>query len=369
MQTNRIDEYRLSGTWFEMGKELGTVQGLEIKEFNDRFFSTPSNVMRFGSTDNVWQYAASLCESIRIYSPDTYEFIRGIADGASLPIEQVTAQSSLPELTHISKAGGFPSPGACTAAFISSSRTATSGVLFGQNWDFNFDLPPWYVLKLIPPLDQPARIVVGAGSMFACCGVNGLGVTVSFTSSGHLPAVKPGYGLPVMVMVNEVLSTDGFESALELAVAPPRAGAYNMMVTEQYVNGAVVEAVPDRIEIVDESDILVMANHYSHEGLAGWTGQDLTGGEAPKQEFASSTTFRAKRLRELLDACDDEISPATLTEMLRDHENKPLSICAHKEGTYLNFETKASAIIEPGQRKISVCPQNPCTGDFQIFTL
>jgi len=320
--SGNVSEYKLSGDWFQMGVELGKAESLEIRKFNDRYFSDPVNLFRFGSADRVWHCAGKLVEQMREYSPSSFRFLEGIAEGAGLPLEQAAAQSCLPELTHINSEPDY-GPLGCTACYLSASASAGQSALIAENWDFSTDLPNWYVLRLYGPLGEPARLVVGAGAMFACCGVSSLGLAVSFTTSGHLPNVPPASGLPVVALIIEVLGSQGFYDAMDVAVAPPRAGAFNMIIADEYTHGALIEAVPDRVEIIEHDKTLICTNHFQHPGMVQWTSQDLNPPEEPAQEFARASVGRRERLHELLSSAEVAgVDLDLLTGSLRDHESQ-----------------------------------------------
>ena len=367
--STRVNEIQLSGDWHSMGVALGRRQADEIRAFNDRFFFSSMGPFRFGSLDRVWAFAARILTYTRSYSSNWADFMTGVAEGASLPVEQVVAQNCLPELTHVTEAAHLEGIG-CTAAYVNAQSSATRSAFLFQNWDFNIELPRWYVLKLFPPLDEPSLMVVGAGAMFACCGLSSMGVAATFTSSGHLPNSRIQKGVPLVATLIEVLLCPGFHEALAVAAAPRRAGAYNMLVADEYTHGAVIEAVCDCIEIIDEGSILVSANHFQHPEMVSWVYQELEPDDAPHREFADSTVSRAKRLTEILDAHRDTgIDMATIRQCLSDHENKPFSICAHAEGTILGFATRGSVILEPAQRALHFCAAQPCEEGFRKYNL
>ncbi|NLX06917.1 MAG: hypothetical protein GXY33_17405 [Phycisphaerae bacterium] len=369
MPTAPVIEYELSGEWHRMGGQLGRAQALEIRRFNEHFFDSPINRFRFGSLERVWEYAAKVSRVLEEFSGCAFHFLRGMAEGASLPMERVVAQACAPELTHIAGESDFAAIG-CTACGVSSSVSTTQSALLAQNWDFNFDLPAWYVLRLRPPLDEPARVMVGMGAVFACCGVSGTGLAATFTSSGHLPPVRPTAGLPVTALVLEVLGSQDFDEAMGVAVALPRAGSFNMMVTEEYTRNALVEATPRRVEIIDGKETLVAGNHFQHPAMVARTAQDLTPPDRAGREFARSSVLRAERFEDLLaNRPSNGLTPEALMGCLKDHANHPLSICCHEEETLLRFRTQGSVLLEPAAQALRFCSGQPCCGRFETYPL
>jgi len=351
-----------------MGRELGVYVGDQIKAFNDRYFSDDFNVVRFGSPTHLQQYVHEIEDVLREYSPKTHDFLSGLAEGSRLAMEHILMQAILPELTHISAECDWPSPvGGCTACCISADAAAGHGTLLGQCWDFNIQLPPWYLARLSPPLDGPQMLIVGMGAFCCPCGINTHGLGVTFTSSGHLPNISPKFGVPIVALFLEALSCEGYFEAMDTLVAPRHAGAMNVLLSDDYTRSALIEISPEKVELIEQEPVLVCANHYQHPTMVEW--QDLNPPEGPAAEFARSSVFRAERMRKLLKNRQGKIDAEYIKVCLKDHENHPLSICAHEEQTILHFRTLGAMVLEPAMRTIQFCQTNPCSGSFRSFNL
>lgn len=371
MSGSRIRRYDLAGSWREMGRQLGQAVGSDIRSFNDRYFSDAFNLMRFGSRTHLERYARRMGEAMREYSPSAAEFLAGMADGAGLPMDQVVMQAVLPELTHVNGGADWPALGpGCTNCCIAAGSSATRGALIGQCWDFNIELPNWYVAKLSPPPGTPSMLVVGMGSFFCCSGINDAGMGLTFTSSGHLPNVRPEIGAPLVGFFLEALGVEGYYEAMDTIVAPRKAGAYNILLTDGYTKNVLIEAAGSRVDLIEGEPVLVCGNHFQHPGMVQATNQDLQPPEAPAREFARSSSLRAERLRTLLSqAPGNSLGLDYLMKCLQDHENYPLSVCAHADSTILHFRTLGAMILEPALRTIHFCPEPPCRGRFESFAL
>ncbi len=368
--SEKIRHYELEGSWFDMGKQLGMSEADNIAKFNQQYFSQTFNMIRFGDIRNVKTYASHIKLVVQEYSPDSWEFISGLASGSDIPVNDILMQLILPELTHISCESDWPGPVGCTACCIISSNTNNRSSFIAQCWDFNVNLPPWYVLSLRPNTGQPDILCMGAGAVFCCCGINSLTVGVTFTSSGHLPNIAPTIGFPVISLMFEALLSEGYSEARDIIVAPRRAGAFNALLSDGYNRSSLIECAGNNVEIIEQEKILVCGNHFQHPKMIELTGQDLNPPDPPAQEFAMSSINRTERMRELIDSpLDVKIDLDYLQSCLRDHKNKPLSVCAHEEDTILHFRTLASVILEPACHKIYVCPTQPCQGDFQAVSI
>ncbi len=368
--STKFKHYELEGSWFDMGKQLGRAEADNIDKFNRQYFSQAFNMIRFGDMNNVKNYALHIKLILQEYSQDSWEFLSGLAEGADISINEILMQLILPELTHISAETDWPGPTGCTACCIISSNTHNRSSLIGQCWDFNVELPPWYVLSLYPVSGYPEILCMGAGAVFCCCGINRFALGVTFTSSGHLPNISPTVGFPVVSLMFEALLSEGYSEARDIIVAPKRAGAFNAILSDGYNRSSLIECAGRNVEIIEQEKILVCGNHFQHPKMIELTGQDLNPLDPPAQEFAMSSTKRAERLRELVDSpVDVKVDVDYLQSCLRDHTNFPFSICAHEENTILHFRTLAAVVLEPANHKIYVCPGQPCREDFEVVSI
>jgi isopenicillin-N N-acyltransferase-like protein len=367
MSKRTIRQFKVSGSWFDMGREVGRHVAGDIAAFNNRYFSDPFNFIRFGSMENVTRYVRQVGRALKEYSDHAHDYLAGMATGADLPMEQVLMQAVLPELTHISSTNDWPS-GGCTACCVKSAATSGTGAILGQCWDFNVELPDWYVVELMPPVNEPTMMIVGMGAFCCCCGVNSFGLGVTFTASGHLPNVPPRVGVPVVGVFIEALGAEDYYPAMDLLVAPKRAGAVNMLLSDGYDKSVLIEVAGGQVELTEEEPVLVCANHFQHPKIVERTKQNLTPSDRGGGEFAKSSVFREKRLKQLLDEAET-IDADFVKQCLKDHENFPLSICVHEEETILHFRTQGAMIIEPAAKVIEFCPGQPCCGEYTRFVL
>lgn len=367
-----IRHYKASGSWFDMGRQIGEKVSHDIEKFNSRYFSDPFTMIRFGSMENVIGYVRQVGRALKEYSDHAHDYLAGMSAGANLPMEQILMQAILPELTHINSAGDWPegAMGGCTACCVKSSSAMDMGAIIGQCWDFNVELPDWYIAELLPPIGEPKMMIVGLGAFCCCCGVNSFGLGMTFTASGHLPNVRPQVGVPVIGVFIEALGMEDYYPAMDLLVAPKRAGAVNMLLSDGGNNSALIEVAGEQVELTEEEPILVCANHFQHPKIVERTRQNLEPTDRGGSEFARSSVFREARLKQLLvDATGDGIDENYVKNCLKDHENYPLSICSHEEETILHFRTQGAMTITPSAHTIVFCPGQPCREEFHRFTL
>jgi isopenicillin-N N-acyltransferase-like protein len=372
--TDALSFYHLEGDWFDMGRTLGENVSDQIRLFNDRYFSDPVNLMRFGLRSDLEAYTEKIGNLICEYCPDVYQFIKGIAEGADLPVIQILMQSILPELTHVTNQRDWPKDNffsfGCTGCLINADYSATGAAMLGQNWDFNILLPNWYLAELIPEGDKPRLLIVGAGAFFCCSGLNSSGLAVSFTSSGHLPNVLPQIGLPLSTLLLESLLCESFQEARDSIVAPKRAGSANILLSDGQLQNTLIEVAGSNVEIIEEEPILVCGNHFQHPRMIDLTDQEFNPASPAGSEFALSSIHRAERLRTLLKKSPFRIIERDyLIECLKDHDGFPFSVCCHEEGSMLHFKTLGSMIIESSLCTIRFSASPLCSSSFETFRI
>ena len=85
-----------------------------------------------------------------------------------------------------------------------------------------------------------------------------------------------------------------------MIVAPKKAGAYNVLLTDGYTKNVLIEAAGNRVDLIEgRADPASSAITFSiREWSRPRAGPEFP--EPPAREFARSSSFRAERLRTLL---------------------------------------------------------------------
>jgi hypothetical protein len=164
-------------------------------------------------------------------SPGTLEEIRGIAEGANVPLETIFAFNLRDEQeTYLRELGKWletgPGPGGCTSVGVITSPTRSA---IGQNIDVS---SPWNwvggeVLLDVTGPDQPRAIIVSEAGSVGFCGCNEAGIGVCCNTLA--PLVCSTKGLPVSGVVREVLAQAHFLNVTKRVSAIPHATGQNYL--------------------------------------------------------------------------------------------------------------------------------------------
>src|SRR5262249_55821190 len=138
------------------------------------------------------------------HCPHIVEEIRGLAEGAGLPLAEALAVQIRGELG----AGG------CTTFVISRRGTVSGQVLVGQNSDVEPELEEYAYVLLVRPPDKPAALMWTFGGMIGYHGLNGAGVAHFANSLAGGPAWK--MGLPHYPVKRLMLEQQTLDDVLKL---------------------------------------------------------------------------------------------------------------------------------------------------------
>jgi isopenicillin-N N-acyltransferase-like protein len=233
----------------------------------------------------------------------------------------------------------------------------------GQNWDWHTAVEPQPVLLHIQQPEKPEILTLVEAGQVGKIGLNsaGLGVCLNFLSHEHR-----GQGLPVHVILRQMLGCDDLGRAIHAAYGVPRGGAANVLLAHGAGDILDLELTPADVDFLYAEDgWLVHANHFESVRLRG--------GDTGIQ-FSMSTLARAARARRLLsaDAARGRVSVETYRALLRDHAYGAYAICRHAdpaEPPLQQTATRASLIMDLTARTMHLAAGQPCQENYQAYSL
>jgi isopenicillin-N N-acyltransferase-like protein len=305
---------------------------------------------------------AELCTAARAFAPSLEAFaphlmheIRGIADGAERPFDEVLLINVRAEVLGLLNTRGAPLDG-CTAFAVGPTRTVSGAVLAGQNLDQdprNGDL--LIVLHVVPEVG-PAVLMCTFAGLVGYLGINSAGLAV-MQNSVSTPTWRPE-GMPHYFMKRVLLEQTSLNGCLEVLRGAQVCSSGNYVLADasagQVTDG---ELTPEGLAIVEspDSDAVVHTNHFLHP--------DLVPREALLPNLPDSTDRRARM--QALVGCDGSLSVPDFQTALRDHQGYPTSICRHQPG----LATIASIVAEPLAGRLHIAAGTPCTTVYATYAL
>ncbi len=258
---------------------------------------------------------------------------------------------------------GSGDDGECTTAAAAPPATANQGVWLAQTWDWQGDQRAACVLLRVNSPDAPPILTLTEAGMVAKIGLNGAGVAVGLNLL-RSRADGQRQGMPVHVLLRQMLQSDSVTAARRLATRVPASGS--SCITLAGVGGELLalEITPTGVaELPAREGLLAHANHCLDAVAAR--------GECPL-EPTSTSQDRYSRAWDLLQAAAGRIDLAVLQSILRDHEGAPRCICRHPD-LRLNpvdrGESVCGVIIDLQTATMHVAANVPCQAPFVAIPL
>jgi isopenicillin-N N-acyltransferase-like protein len=264
---NKNDEFPLfdvAGT----AADIGFGYGRQAADYVHRSVAIYQSA--FARKGVPWDRALGLAKEfaprIEKYHPAMLEEIRGIAEGAGLPLEVVVAINARTELLYGRRPAARNSADSdgdgCTGAIAMPEATANQHTLHGQNWDWRDECADSSVVLRVRPATGPAMLIFVEAGLLARCGFNSAGVAIS----GNFLQSDQDYGrdgIPIPFIRRRVLMSESIGEAVRAVMSAPRAFSNNLMISQSEGEGINLETTPGEVFwIQPDEGLLVHANHF-----------------------------------------------------------------------------------------------------------
>ena len=355
----KIEKYEVletRGSGFERGFTYGAHQKQLIRRLIDSHFGFYARYLQT-SKQEALREASQYEEPIRNYSEEIAEEIKGTAEGAEVQLNEVLLIAAFNEVFYprLTKA--------CTSFAARGNATDDHLTYVGQNNDEGID--PWLdgdctTLTKYSQKTAPDALIYSYAGAPAMMGVNSSGLSLCINALGF---EKPRIAVPMLCVVREVLNQKDLDGALNSIERADRAFALNFMVGD--TKGIMdVEANPLNVVVRRSEGILHHANHYLY-GTEGFT-------DPKKDEYRVNSEARCDRMAELMTRDNGRLNLKLFQAFLRDHENKPNTVCAHVNPARPkahHSRTLDGMIYVPEKKEAWITKGNPCENEFVRYTI
>jgi isopenicillin-N N-acyltransferase-like protein len=288
--------------------------------------------------------------------PDLLEEMRGMAEGAERPLEEIVALNARTELLY-----GEQAADGCTGAVILPGL-AGGHVVIGQNWDWRPACRDSAIVLRVVPARGPSLLTFVEAGMLARSGMSsaGIGLCGNFLNSDMDHRQR---GVPIPVIRRAILMSPTLPTAVGEVLRAPRAFSSNHLLAHRDGEAVDLEASPPEVfPLFAEDGLLVHSNHFkAANGRVRDTG-------LPRYP---DSLFRDRRVRAHLTGCARPLGVRHLQEALRDHFGLPDSVCRHRaprpDGT--EIETVASVVMDLTAGELWLCPGPVCENEYRRFSL
>ena len=310
---------------------------------------------------------------MRDQNADYAEEMRGIADGAELPLGDIAMLNARYEITFglfgdEAKANDNPAladdADGCSTFGALPEATTNGHTIIGQNWDWLAGVHGRCVVLRISRSNGPNLICyTEAGIVGGKMGVNqhGIGLVENGLVSDH--DGRNPYEKPFHMRCREILDAETYDLALLPITATRRVCSANFVVG--HADGEVIdiETSPDAISYLFPRDGLIThSNHF----------MDPRHGPSQMERISTSTLYRANRLDRLLRSHTGRIDDTVIKNALADHFGYPNAICRHpdeRQPAAKRTMTNAAFIFDLNARTMLVANGPPCETPWELHTL
>lgn len=341
--------YRCAGSPRELGRQHGEQAGQRIRAHIELLKTNFK-----GSTATFHEAAGRFVPLFEQHGPHLVEEIRGLAEGAGIAFPEAMACNIRGEISRVPDGG-------CTAYAVRAERTASGGVLVGQNSDLPTGMIELgYVLHLKPP-GKPEVMIWTFGGMIGYHGMNSAGVAHFANALGGGPAGR--FGLPHYPVKRLLLECRQMSEVLEVFERSPLASNGNYVLADGAGEILDVEATTEGPQVIREQDgagYIAHTNHYLCPRFA-----------TRKNHEASlpDSFLRQERIDSLLADDSAPVGVESIQRFLSDHSNGLLSICRHPVDGDSTGQTVASIIAEPAERRMHVAAGTPCSSQYVTYSM
>lgn len=337
--TERFPIIDLHGKPEEIGFQHGSILKSRVEK-NISFYENLFNLEK----SKVKKLADHYKDQIQAFNPKYCVEIEAIAEGADVEPFWIYALNSRTEIIN-------RLVDECTAVYFKNSA------LMGQNWDWLIESEDLAVVLRIKSGKNGTRILtMTEPGMLAKIGINNYGVGVCLN---YLNIEKSSFGVPVHVLLRNILEARTIESAIRHIDPYDKGTASNILIGDKKGNYLDLELAIERTFFYPtKNPIFIHTNHYLAEGF-----------DNSVDEFAGSISRfeRANTLaRNLSGTTKDE-----LKLILLDDTDKELPICRRYSVVedFGNLGTVTTVLMDLKHKTLELSRGNPFENDFVVYPL
>jgi isopenicillin-N N-acyltransferase like protein len=305
-------------------RERGLAQGRAVPERVARSIALYRGELAKRNVDAATQdrLARRFVSVIADFDSDYMEELRGIAEGAGVPIEGVVTVNCRTEMMFGFKEAAHiheKLEDGCTGVVALPSVTASGRLLHAHNWDWRQEAADSSIVLRVRAENGPDILTLVEAGGLARHGFNtaGVALTANFLASDR---DFKSQGVPLAVLRRKILEQPNLAAAAKVPGTTPRFCSNNIMLSHADGEALDFECVPDEcFWIQPEDGLLAHSNHFISPAARARV-RDTYFGTNP------DTLYRVTRVRDFLAARRGKIDYKDLVEALSDRYGFPDSV-------------------------------------------
>jgi isopenicillin-N N-acyltransferase-like protein len=344
----------VKGSPSQRGREQGEGAREQVVRMADRY-----RAILQSATGLPWDRCLDASRSLLGYAeaafPHLVDELRGIAEGAGVPFEDLWLLNCYEGVREMAGTRG-----GCTCLAVRGEHTTSGHVLMAHNEDWiSLDRENVYLVHAEPD-DGVPFLGMTYGGLLVNIGLNAAGIGVAINSVYPTDG-QPG--VPRIVYSRAILDARTIGEAIGACLARDRDGGYNYLVADSHGELYNVETSARQHRLLyGDRGWLVHTNHYLSPAMQAI--------ERPGRYIGSHVRYH--RARRLLQGHLGTVSAGSLQMLLRDHVNRPDSICGHEDGTdepHERSQTIISLVMDLTERSLWAAPGPPCETAYSSYGL
>jgi Acyl-coenzyme A:6-aminopenicillanic acid acyl-transferase. len=272
-----------------------------------------------------------------------------VAEGAGIERAEALLLQVRQEVAHVARFGAVDLE--CTSFAVSGPYTRAGTTFAGQNADLAGGIEAFSAVLTFAVTGKPAVMMLVPAGQISYLGISSEGLSAD---ANFLRSAGWRTGFPRYLLTRLAIEQPTLKAAVDAALTPRRASSRNLLLADRTGAMVDIETTAQEHGLAWGNGCLVHANHHVLPGMAGH--------ETATAEERHNSGCRQDRIAALMEEHRGRIDATVLKTVLRDHANRPHSICAHPgERVSYSFASIVSD-LEAGAMEVAVGP--PCEHDY-----
>jgi len=344
----RFPQHRLRGDHRAVGRQHGEALRAEIRAHLELIYTQGARRSSL-APETARRWALAFGPLIGEAAPHFLDEIEGVAEGAGIDRAEALLLQVRQEVAHVARFGTVDLE--CTSFAVSGPYTRTGGTFAGQNADLAGGIEAFSAVLTFAVTGKPAVTMLVPAGQISYLGMSSEGLSAD---ANFLRSAGWRTGFPRYLLTRLAIEQPTLKAAVDAVLTPRRASSRNLLLADRAGAMVDIETTAQEHALVWGDGCLVHANHHVLPGMAAH--------ETATADELHNSTCRHERIAALLESHRGRLDAETLKTVLRDHGNRPHSICAHPgERVSYSFASIISD-LDAGHMEIAVGP--PCEHDY-----
>lgn len=351
----------VKGNSYEAGFQHGKAAVVEIGK-NYQYYMSTWLCGEEKSEKNILNRAMKFLPYIEAVNPEYVKELRGVAEGAGLPLEKIVALNARWELNYSYLPDmSLEASGGCTAFALTPEVSGNKHTYVGQNWDYKPPLQGQCIALKIEIPDRPKVFLITEAGIIGHKGFSstGIGIGVNFIK---LKRDTEGLGVPFLIKSRHILEQKSLNDCIAFMTSHSGPNSGNMLIASREGKAIDIECNPEGMRILKPQDgVLAHSNHF----------QKLSENDVDIGcKLLPDSFARTARLYGHFHDSNDQDTVDSIEQVLKDHTGFPNSVCRHEDINLpeaLRWQTLVSFYVDLDTETIKYTAGPPCRSVYQVF--